>query len=173
MILKSDQEPAIREPIEAVKRERSENIDIQCEGSPVGEHKSNGEVEVTIQDIQAQVRTMRLGLQSRYGSKVKMDHPPRPWLIKHAQWQDSPRKGEGSLRPLPQIGGCIWYQQPTSEGKDKLETRWGCGIFAGVKEESGELDALIEAGDLKVRGYKRKPEEDCWNQGEFASAEGL
>ena len=33
LILKSDQEPAIRELIEAVKRERSENIEVQCDES--------------------------------------------------------------------------------------------------------------------------------------------
>ena len=84
MILKSDQEPAIRELIEAVKRERSEMIEIQCEESPVGEHKSNKEVESAIQHIQAQFRTMRLGLQSRYRSKIRRDHPIMAWLIMHA-----------------------------------------------------------------------------------------
>ena len=48
MILTSDQELAIRELIEAVKRERSESIEVQCEESPVGGHKSNGEVEIAI-----------------------------------------------------------------------------------------------------------------------------
>ena len=49
MISKSDQELAIRELIGAVKRERSENIEIQRKESPVREHKSNGEVEIAIQ----------------------------------------------------------------------------------------------------------------------------
>ena len=60
-----------------------------------------------------------------------------------------------------------------SEGKDKLETRWERGIFAGAGEESGELYALTDAGAIKVRGYKRSPEEVRWNQEELGTAEGL
>ena len=83
LILKSDQEPSIKELIEAVKRERSEKIEIQkveiqCEESPVGEHKSNGDVEIAIQHVRAQIRTMRLGLQARYQSKIRADHPIAP-----------------------------------------------------------------------------------------------
>ena len=55
MILKSDQEPAIRELLDAVKRERTEPIELMLEESPVGEHKSNGEVENTAQIIQGQL----------------------------------------------------------------------------------------------------------------------
>ena len=51
MIFKSDQKHAIRELIEAVKRERSEITEIQCEESPVGEDESKGEVEGTMQYI--------------------------------------------------------------------------------------------------------------------------
>ncbi len=42
LILKTDQENAIRALMKAVKNERSENIHISRELSPVGESKSNG-----------------------------------------------------------------------------------------------------------------------------------
>ena len=60
------------------------------------------------------------------------------------------RKGRRFLRPLPEIGECIWYQKLLSEGKDELDTRWDCASFAGVKEESGELYVLSDAGAIKV-----------------------
>ena len=80
MMLKSDQEPAMRKVLEAVKIERSEKIEIQgteiqSEEPPVGEHESRGEVEIAVQHVQAQMRTMRLALQSRYQSKIRIDHP--------------------------------------------------------------------------------------------------
>ena len=40
MILKSDQEPSIKELLRAVKRERAEDIEVLMEESPVGEHAS-------------------------------------------------------------------------------------------------------------------------------------
>ena len=116
---------------------------------------------------------MRLGLQSRYRSKIRMDHPIMAWLIKHAAFVRNVckvgndgrtayerRKGKRFLRPPPEIGECIWYQKQMSEGKDKLETRWECGVFAGVREESNALYVMTDAGAIKVRGYKRRPEED-------------
>ena len=85
MILKSDQEPSILALLEAVKRERAEAIrmgkpvpDLLAEESPVGEHQSNGEAENIIRSVQSQIRTMRLGLQGRYQSKIRADHSIMP-----------------------------------------------------------------------------------------------
>merc|ERR1712185_638927 len=84
MILKSDQEPSIKELLRAVKRERAEDTEILSEESPVGEHASNGAVEKAIQDVQAQIRTMRLAIQGRYKCRLRNDHPIMPWLVTHA-----------------------------------------------------------------------------------------
>ena len=78
MILKSDQEPSIKELLRAVKRERAEDIEVLMEESPVGEHASNGAVEKAIQDVQAQIRTMRLAVQGRYKCNLRNDHPIMP-----------------------------------------------------------------------------------------------
>ena len=64
IILKSDQEPAIKDLKIRVKAERSEEIIM--EKSPAYEHRSNGEVERAIQTVQAQIRTMKGSLESRY-----------------------------------------------------------------------------------------------------------
>ena len=52
--------------------------------SPVGEHRSNGEVEGAIQGVQEWMRTMELVLQSVYRSRIRGDHPLLPWLVKLA-----------------------------------------------------------------------------------------
>ena len=128
----------------------------------MGEHRSNGEVEIAIQYIQAHVRTMRLGLQPRYRSKIRMDHPIMAWLSKHSAFirylcmvgddgrkPYDRRKGKLFLRPLPEVGERIWFQKPMSEGKDKLESCWECGLLAGAGEESNELYVLTDARAIK------------------------
>ena len=65
VILKTDQEPAIRDVQRAVKNKRSQNTIL--ENSPVGESQSNGVVERNIQTIVAQIRTMKDALEKRYG----------------------------------------------------------------------------------------------------------
>ena len=62
IILKSDQEPAIKDLKIRVKAERPEEIIM--EESPAYEHRSNGEVERAIQTVQAQVRTIKGSLES-------------------------------------------------------------------------------------------------------------
>ena len=171
--------------MDAVKRERTEAIDMMIEESPVGEHKSNGEVENTAQVIQGQLRTPRLGLQSRYQTRLRGDHPIMPRVIKHAAfvinvckvgedgrtaWER--KKGQRFNRQLPEIGECVWFLRALSEGKEKLDTRWEDGVFAGVREESREIYVMCAEGVRKVRSYKRRPEEERWNQEEFSHAIG-
>ena len=57
IILKSDQEAAILNLKTAVKREM--NTRVVFEESPVGESKSLGSINVPIQVVQGQVRTLR------------------------------------------------------------------------------------------------------------------
>jgi hypothetical protein len=75
-------------------------------------------------------------------------------------------------RQLPEIGECVWFLRALSEGKDKLDTRWEDGVFAGVREESGEIYVMSSQGVRKVRAYKRRPEGERWNQEEFSQAAG-
>lgn len=186
LILKSDQEPAIRGPTAAVRRERPVGVEIMIEESPVGEHQSNGEAERAIQSVQEMMRTTKLALQPRYKSRIRSDHPILPWLAKHAamilnlckvgkdgRTAYERRKGKRFLRTLPEFGECVRYLKPQSVGKEKLESRWESGVFAGPREESGEICVMSDQGVIKVRGYLRKPEEERWNQEEFAGAQGV
>ena len=121
MILKSDPEPTMRELLDAVKRERIDARGITSRRAQV----LWGSVENTAQVIQGQLRTLRLGLQSRYQIKLRADHPVMPWVIKHAAflinvcrvggdgrtaWERS--KGKRFNRQLPEIGECVWFLKP-------------------------------------------------------------
>ena len=83
--LKSDQEPAIVALREAVKAALAdEKIEVMPEESPLGESQANGEVENSVRMIKAQVRKLRLSLESRYKVKLREDHPIIPWLVAEA-----------------------------------------------------------------------------------------
>ena len=57
IILKSDQEPALRAFMDTVKAHWNENA--AYEHSPVGESESNGAVERAMQNWEGQVRTVK------------------------------------------------------------------------------------------------------------------
>ena len=63
LVLKSDQEPAIKALIQSVRREKRQ--DISVEHSPVAEHQSNGVAERAAKTVQGQARTLKLAAEAR------------------------------------------------------------------------------------------------------------
>ena len=106
----------------AVKAETG--VHVVPEESPIGESQSNGEVEGAVRMIQAQVRTMRLALQSRYDTVIGEDHPIVAWLV--AEAADSINRfqigadgkarrervtGKRWLRKTADFGECVYYMK--------------------------------------------------------------
>ena len=158
MIIKSDQEPAIRKLLEAVKNERAEEINIEKkveivpEKSPVAESKANGEVERYVQTVPGQVRTLKMSLETRYKMKIEEGHNVLPWLVMYAAMllnicsvgEDGRtayerRRGKKFRREVPEFGESIWYLKPGTSGKEKLDERWGDGVYLGIIEESSVI----------------------------------
>ena len=54
------------------------------ESSPVGSSQSNGLIEPAFQDVEGQVRTMILAVESHLGEKIRSDHNLIPWLVEYA-----------------------------------------------------------------------------------------
>ena len=79
VILKTDQEPAIRDVQRAVRDRRKHEAIL--ENSPVGESQSNGIVERCIQTVVAQVRTMKDALEKRCKQEVDSRNPIQHWLV--------------------------------------------------------------------------------------------
>ena len=44
----------------------------------------NGEAERQIQEVQGQIRAIKLNLEANYKDKIKDDHPVIPWLVAHS-----------------------------------------------------------------------------------------
>ena len=140
LVLKSDQEPAIKALLQSVKREKHQ--DIAFEHSPVAEHQSNGVAERAVKTVQGQARTMKLAPEARISEKVMETSDIIPWLIRHAamlinigQRGDDGRtawervKGRKLNRDVPEFGERVMYLKPSSLGKDKLDSRWGICHF--------------------------------------------
>ena len=68
LVLKSDQEPAIKALIQSVKREKHQEISV--EHSPVAERQSNGAAERAAKTVQGQARTLNLAAEARISEKI-------------------------------------------------------------------------------------------------------
>ena len=141
MILKTDQEPALVALANAVISQREEETIL--EHSQVAESASNGVIEKGVQQLEEQVRVLKLGLQQRIGSFVPTKHPIMTWLVPHAA--DSLNKlevgadgktayerlrGKRYKGELVEFGATVRYRIPGAlqPGHGKLEAWWSEGL---------------------------------------------
>ena len=82
VILKSDNEPALRSVQEEVQKRR-EDVTI-LENSLVGDSRSNGAAERAVQAVGEQVRGLRKALEDLVGYRLPGTHPVLAWMIEHA-----------------------------------------------------------------------------------------
>ena len=84
VVVKSDQEAALGSLINRMKTHRGEHTQTMIEHSPVGDSKSNGFIERTIQSVEGQIRTLSSATQSRIGVKMVPGSALYAWMITHA-----------------------------------------------------------------------------------------
>jgi hypothetical protein len=174
ILLKGDQEPALRTLIEMVKA--SWNGDAALENSPVGESESNGAVERAIQSWEGQVRTMKDALESRIKSDIPADHPIMTWLVEYAatlqrrclvgsdgRTPQEKVKGRPSRRPVAEFAEKVWYR-PLRDRRSKLDMVMEEGIYVGIIDRSDEALIAVENGIVKCRDIRRQLEECRWDK---------
>ncbi len=81
VIVKSDQEPAIKSPAGEIGRHGGGRQRTMEGCSPVGACPANGLVERRIQSAQAQVRPLKLALENRHKVELPVKHVWVPWMI--------------------------------------------------------------------------------------------
>ena len=81
-------------------------------------------------------------------------------------------RGRAFKAPIVEYAECIWYLNSKSVGKDRMNTRWGSGIWLGIREESGETFVGTADGVIKTRSIRRKAGAERWNKELFNSIKG-
>ena len=108
-------------------------------------------------------------MEANLGKKIPEDHPVIAWMVKHAAatmnrfqvGRDGKTayrrlKGRNFKRQYVKMGEAVWFLKPKTEGKNKGESRWGEGIWLGIREESGEYIIGTQKGVIKVRTIRRR-----------------
>ena len=176
VVLKTDQESALRVVMDKLRTHRGDQTQTMSELSPVGDSKSNGLIERTIQTVEGQVRTMRCALEARISRKLVPGGALFSWLVIHAAnvinlfevGKDGKvpyqRLRGRKLHPdLIEFGECVHYLPLNHLELGKAEARWKDGIFLGLRLESGEKLVGTHEGVFKVRSIRRKVESERWD----------
>ena len=185
IILKSDQEPAIRDLCENFKATWHGNV--VPEMSPVEDSESNGGIERAIQSISAQVRVMKDALEAHIGEKVEPNAPILAWLVSHAatlltlyeQSADGKTayerlKGKTWDRPMIEFAEKVHYRKLVKKGRQgKLSIAWGQGLFLGIIMGSTEKIIGTPEGVVKCRTVLRMPLAERWSKVDVKAMKGL
>ena len=80
--LKTDGEPALVQVQERIAEKRGQAT--IPENPPAYDPQSNGEAERAVQEVKAQLRATKLGLEARLGATIRVESPILEWMIPHA-----------------------------------------------------------------------------------------
>ena len=177
IIVKTDQEAAIQFLVDDVCVNRTGARTIK-ECAPKGSKGSNGIVERAVQSVEQCLRTMKSSLDERMGVKIEAQHPVLTWLCEFMGYMMNRMEvASDGKTPYERMKGkrsevlglefcekVLWKYHPGKK-MEKLNARWGYGLFWGVKSRSGELIIVdSESKEIKyVRTVKRIPEEQRWD----------
>ena len=189
LILKSDNEPALQTLItQSLERAR-----VRCEGVDqiAQEHpakydsQSNGGVEVGIQILRGQFRTVRLCFEARIEKSIPIDHAVIPWLLEHTCLiLNARQKGTDGLsawarvrgRPFNQrllgFGEKVLYKYPMkgphSQPEGNMGAKWGDGVFIGYHRSSNSYIVSHAKGVSHPRSLARRPPLERWSAADIA-----
>ena len=184
LVVKTDQEPAIKELQEEVSRRRSMDgaLGTVLENSKVGDSSSNGRTERAIQELGGMVRTLKCALEERTGGeKIPLGHPVMPWLTKHAAAQITRYQVRGNGRtsyqnikgylcrdPLAEFGECILFRPPKTKtetkSKDALAERFVDGIWLGTDLKTSANIVATSSGVYYAGKINRRPPSERWSR---------
>ena len=188
VIVKTDQEPAIKYLVEEIARRKAEVGGRWIrENSPVESHASNGVVERGIQSVEGQVRVMKGALEEKWGVKIGSKHAVIPWIVEYATHllnrfevsHDGKTayercKGKKAKHMGIEFGeGVLWRRRPAGGAMAKMTVLWQEGVFLGIKGRTGEFIVGDPKGVWKTRTLQRTPMSTRWARSNAEMVRGV
>ena len=164
MIVKSDQEPAIKLLVNDIWQQRT-SARTFVEESP---KRSTCE---------GFFRSLKSQLDDRYLTRIMVEHPIVAWMCEHAAYllnrlevgRDGKTayersKGKRATALGLEFGEKILFKEKPVGALQKLMPQWKHGVFIGIKRSSGEVIISNDAGEVKyIRSVRRVPVEERWD----------
>ena len=181
IIVKSDQEPAIKAVVQSVKN--SWSGELIMEQAPKESHeKSNGLAEVTVQQVHGLARTFKAQIEDKCQIKVPQKHPVLAWLIEYAATMITLLgKGPDGFTPIHRLKKKPWRVALPCFGErvefrlrthHKLEARWMAGVYLGLRRTTSEKVVGTELKLYVVQSIRRKPADEAWDGKLLLSTKG-
>ena len=174
----SDNEPAMVSLKEAAAQ-RLKGVEAISRSSPVGDHQSNGSIEVAVRELKRQMRALRYALEARLGKGLRDDDPVLSWAANFAAQsinvyrKDSTGKtayekefGRSWKRPSLEFGERLFIKEAV-ERSNRPKRDWEFRMievrFVGHHARTNAVLGISSEG-LKVGiAVKRLSEKERWD----------
>lgn len=176
LILRSDNEPAIKTLKVAVKKAAS--CDVVLEEAKTGDSRSNGVAEVAVNETKKQVRAMKSSLQERMKKEIDEKHPIWSWVARHGNFLMSRYrlgpdgrtayerlKGKRWKRPMVTFGEKVHFRPLKSYTKNQsdMAEQLKLGYYVGTHGRNGDVLIMTSEGVWKGGSVKRVTAEQRWD----------
>ena len=138
----------------------------------MGESQCNGLAEVTVKEVQKQIRKLKNQLENDCTQKIEPESPVWPWLVRYAgqvihtfkihkidgRTSRERIRGNPSIPIIPKFGESVYYKPAKTIKIPKAENRWNEGIWLGFIDKTNEHIIGTQKGIVKCWAIKRKDE---------------
>ena len=187
VLLKGDGEPALVQVQTAIKDKRAHPT--ICQNPPAYNPQANGAAERAVQEVMAQVRAMKIGLDQRLGITVKTDWKVLEWIVelstvlinrclvgRDGKTPYARLMAKDSSKELVEFGERVLAKIARgshSSRRQALKTRWEDAIWVGIAKRSNEHIVVLEGGGpaIRCRTIKRRPLSSRWSAERIAEIE--
>ena len=157
LVVRSDQEAALRSLVSEVARLRGDAVTIP-EHSAVGDSQGNGFIERAVRTVEEMVRTLKLDLETRISQKMNITHKVIPWLVEHAvDLVNKLQVGFERLKCKRFNGDLVRFANPVMmrvAGKVQggvMAERWFEGLYMGMRFHTNEAVVMRLLDGVMVR----------------------
>ena len=145
------------------------------EQSPEGCSASDGVVEAAVQEMEGIIRALLIAVEEYLGVEVDARERLIAFIPEYAAYLiNRLRKGEDGKTAYERVKGKrpsvlgiefgenVWYLKKKGKHLSKIRTRWGQGIFVGVRSKSNQVMISTRQGIVLSRSVRRLPIESRW-----------
>ena len=181
--LKTDGEPAIvalQAKVQETRKPRTIPVN-----PPAYNPQSNGSCEKAVEDVTAQTRVLKLGLEARLGVELTDKDAIMEWIYVHAPFLITRYSlGHDGMTPWERLTGSKWHRPAVEMGevvlaklatrrsgkiqskrKRKLAAKSIKAVWVGQVSRTGEHIVVGPSGDaVRCRTVFRVPAEERWNK---------
>ena len=163
LVVRSDQEAALRSLVSEVARLRGDAVTIP-EHSAVGDSQGNGFIERAVRTVEEMVRTLKLDLETRISQKLNITHKVILWLVEHAvDLVNKLQVGQDGKTSFERLkgkrfnGDLVRFANPVMmrvAGKVQggvMAERWFEGLYMGMRFHTNEAVVMRLLDGVMVR----------------------